>query len=207
MFHGGEQGVLGEPCRGRRSALLQQSSGFVERKKKQLIPTEKGLALFWAMPDQLKSAKLTAEWEDRLFSENSPVTATRPFFKREAAIFFVSSLNRWLNGISTPNAYQLREIAHYFGMPYDWFLEDGGGVPNADDLADITGFYKAIGPVFIQDSRSIHALRDRAGQNQVIAAHNGTFTPPSILDNLRQCQEEAGKSQGGAAPPSRDPER
>ena len=20
-------------------------------------------------------------------------------------------------------------------MPYDWFLEDGGGVPNADDLA------------------------------------------------------------------------
>ena len=46
----------------------------------------------------------------------------------------VPTVNRWLNGISTPNAYQLREIAHYFGMPYDWFLEDGG-VPNADDLA------------------------------------------------------------------------
>ena len=38
----------------------------MERKKKQLLPTEKGLALSWAMPDQLKSAKLTAEWEDRL---------------------------------------------------------------------------------------------------------------------------------------------
>ena len=47
----------------------------------------------------------------------------------------VPTVNRWLNGISTPNAYQLREIAHYFGMPYDWFLEDSGGVPNADDLA------------------------------------------------------------------------
>lgn len=47
----------------------------------------------------------------------------------------VPMVNRWLGGISTPNAYQLREIAHYFGMPYDWFLEDGGGVPNADDLA------------------------------------------------------------------------
>ncbi len=47
----------------------------------------------------------------------------------------VPTVNRWLNGISTPNAYQLREIAYYFGMPYDWFLEDGGGVPNADDLA------------------------------------------------------------------------
>ncbi len=47
----------------------------------------------------------------------------------------VPTVNRWLNGISTPNAYQLREIAHYFGMPYDWFLEDSGGVPNTDDLA------------------------------------------------------------------------
>lgn len=47
----------------------------------------------------------------------------------------VPTVNRWLNGISTPNAYQLREITHYFGMPYDWFLEADGGVPNADDLA------------------------------------------------------------------------
>ena len=47
----------------------------------------------------------------------------------------VPVVNRWLNGISTPNAYQLREITHYFGMPYDWFLEADGGVPNADDLA------------------------------------------------------------------------
>ena len=41
----------------------------------------------------------------------------------------VPAVNRWLNGISTPNAYQFRAIAHYFGMPYDWFLEDEGGVP------------------------------------------------------------------------------
>ena len=47
----------------------------------------------------------------------------------------VPTVNRWLNGISTPNVYQFREIAHFFGMPYDWFLEDGGGIPNTDDLA------------------------------------------------------------------------
>ena len=47
----------------------------------------------------------------------------------------VPTVNRWLNGISTPNAYQFRAIAHYFGMPYDWFLEAKGGIPNADDLA------------------------------------------------------------------------
>ena len=47
----------------------------------------------------------------------------------------VPTVNRWLNGISTPNAYQLREIVHYFGTPYDWFLEDKGGVPDAGNLA------------------------------------------------------------------------
>ena len=41
-------------------------SGYVERDGRQLIPTEKGLALCGTMPDQLKSAKLTAEWEERL---------------------------------------------------------------------------------------------------------------------------------------------
>ena len=47
----------------------------------------------------------------------------------------VPTVNRWLNGISTPNVYQFREIAHFFGMPYDWFLEDNGGIPDVDDLA------------------------------------------------------------------------
>ena len=47
----------------------------------------------------------------------------------------VPTVNRWLNGISTPNVYQFREIAHFFGMPYDWFLEDEDGRPDADDLA------------------------------------------------------------------------
>ena len=61
-----ERTGLGTPAT--RAATIEKlvKSGFVERKKKQLIPTEKGLALSWAMPDQLKSAKLTAEWEDRL---------------------------------------------------------------------------------------------------------------------------------------------
>ncbi len=41
-------------------------SGYAAREGRHLVPTEKGLALAWAMPDQLKSAKLTAEWEERL---------------------------------------------------------------------------------------------------------------------------------------------
>lgn len=47
----------------------------------------------------------------------------------------VPTVNRWLNGISTPNVYQFREIAHFFGLPYEWFTEDEGGIPNVDDLA------------------------------------------------------------------------
>ena len=47
----------------------------------------------------------------------------------------VPTVNRWLNGISTPNVYQFRAIAHLFGLPYEWFTEDEGGIPNVDDLA------------------------------------------------------------------------
>ena len=36
---------------------------FVQRKKKQLIPTEKGKNLIAVLPDNIKSPILTAEWE------------------------------------------------------------------------------------------------------------------------------------------------
>ena len=47
----------------------------------------------------------------------------------------VPTVNRWLNGISTPNVYQFRAIVHFFGLPYEWFTEDEGSIPNVDDLA------------------------------------------------------------------------
>ena len=61
-----ERKGLGTPAT--RAATIEKlvRSGFVERKKKQLIPTEKGMALVQVIPEQLKSAKLTAEWEERL---------------------------------------------------------------------------------------------------------------------------------------------
>ena len=42
------------------------SAGFVQRKKKQLIPTEKGTNLILVLPDNIKSPMLTAEWESML---------------------------------------------------------------------------------------------------------------------------------------------
>ena len=45
--------------------------------------------------------------------------------------------------------------------------------------------------------------------NHIDGIINNEAPKPSVLDTLRQCQEDAGKSQGGTAPPSpsRDPER
>ena len=51
----------------------------------------------------------------------------------------VPTVSRWINGISTPNVYQFREIAHFFGMPYDWFLDDECDPPDADRLAEKLG--------------------------------------------------------------------
>ena len=61
-----ERKGLGTPAT--RAGVIEKlvRSGFVERKKKQLLPTEKGTELIKVMPDALKSARLTAEWEERL---------------------------------------------------------------------------------------------------------------------------------------------
>ncbi|MBR0312908.1 MAG: DNA topoisomerase 3 [Oscillospiraceae bacterium] len=61
-----ERAGLGTPAT--RAGIIEKlmKSGFAERKKKQLVPTEKGTALIRVMPDTLKSAKLTADWEEKL---------------------------------------------------------------------------------------------------------------------------------------------
>ena len=61
-----ERKGLGTPAT--RAATLEKlvAAGFVERKKKQLIPTEKGTSLITVLPDNIKSPLLTAEWESRL---------------------------------------------------------------------------------------------------------------------------------------------
>lgn len=39
---------------------------FIQRKNKQIFPTEKGINLIKVLPDTVKSAKMTAEWEANL---------------------------------------------------------------------------------------------------------------------------------------------
>ena len=51
----------------------------------------------------------------------------------------VPVVNRWLNGSSAPDMYQFREIARFFGMPYEWFLDDRDDTPSAEELAALLG--------------------------------------------------------------------
>ena len=61
-----EKKGLGTPAT--RAAILEKlvSSGYVQRKGKQMIPTEDGVAAIRNIPDYLKSASMTAEWENEL---------------------------------------------------------------------------------------------------------------------------------------------
>ena len=61
-----ERKGLGTPAT--RAAVIEKlvKSGFVQRKRKQLIPTKNGNNLVCVLPDTLTSPQLTAEWENAL---------------------------------------------------------------------------------------------------------------------------------------------
>ena len=90
----------------------------------------------------------------------------------------VPTVNRWLNGIGTPNVYQFREIAHFFGMPYDWFLEDEGSIPNADDLAVKLG----LSPETIE---ALLAMASEGGNETALEAVDSTLCAAlAIIDGV-----------------------
>ena len=105
----------------------------------------------------------------------------------------VPTVNRWLNGISTPNVYQFREIAYFFGLPYDWFLEDEGSIPNVDDLATKLGL----------SPETVEALLELAGAEspEVLTAVDDAVcaviaTISAVYDDLLRVADEAAQKLG-----------
>ncbi len=105
----------------------------------------------------------------------------------------VPTVNRWLNGISTPNVYQFREIAYFFGLPYDWFLEDGGSIPDVDDLAAKLGL----------SPETVEALLELAGAEspEVLTAVDDAVcaviaTISAVYDDLLRVADEAAQNLG-----------
>ena len=79
-----ERKGLGTPAT--RAATLEKlvSAGFMQRKKKQLIPTEKGTNLILVLPDNIKSPTLTAEWESMLKQVERGELAAESFMEQIA---------------------------------------------------------------------------------------------------------------------------
>ena len=67
-IEGAERTGLGTPAT--RAGVLEKlvRGGFLERKGRQLLPTKKGFNLIVVLPDSVKSARLTAQWESGLKS-------------------------------------------------------------------------------------------------------------------------------------------
>ena len=77
-----EKKGLGTPAT--RAAIIEGlvKREYIERKNKQLIATDKGVNLIKVVPDEVKSPKMTAEWETDLQSIEKGVNAAGSFMKQ-----------------------------------------------------------------------------------------------------------------------------
>lgn len=68
LEEGVERKGLGTPAT--RASIIEKliSSGYAVRKKKQILATEAGIEMISLMPEYLVSAKMTADWENRLLA-------------------------------------------------------------------------------------------------------------------------------------------
>jgi DNA-binding XRE family transcriptional regulator len=48
-------------------------------------------------------------------------------------------VRRWENGAASPDVYQFQQIADFFSLPYTWFLDDRGDLPDIWAIADRLG--------------------------------------------------------------------
>ena len=93
-----ERRGLGTPAT--RAAIIEKliSTGFIERKKKNIISTDKGKNIIAVLPDMLTSPKLTAEWEHKLMQIQRGELSGEKFMKGIAA--FITEI---VKENSTPN--------------------------------------------------------------------------------------------------------
>ena len=51
----------------------------------------------------------------------------------------VKTVREWESGEKIPDVYQFREIANFFELPYEWFLDGTDGMPDTSALAELLG--------------------------------------------------------------------
>ncbi len=98
----------------------------------------------------------------------------------------LSTICRWLNGICAPDVYQFQEIARFFGVSYDWFLGDAGGVPDAEELAARLG----LSPDTVEDLIEMAKTESPEVLEALDSAvHNVISVVDAVYDDLVRCVE------------------
>jgi DNA topoisomerase-3 len=103
-----ERKGLGTPAT--RAGVIEKliGSGFAERRKKLLVPTDKGRNLIAILPAELKSPLLTAEWEQKLLAVQRGELDAAAFMEGIAAL---------TRGLVAAHAAPLPEYANLFAPP------------------------------------------------------------------------------------------
>lgn len=104
-----ERTGLGTPAT--RAGVLEKlvRGGFLERKGRQLLPTKKGFNLIVVLPDTMKSAHLTAQWEAELKAVERGEQASAVFL--EGIEKLISDLVAQYHAVSADTSlFQQREV-------------------------------------------------------------------------------------------------
>lgn len=112
-----ERKGIGTPAT--RASIIETlvKSGFLERKGKLLLPTDKGVNLTKILPDSVKSPKLTAEWEHSLKGVEGGGVSGGDFMK---------SINAFVGDIINSNNAAIAEYQALF--PSERFAKEAGEI-------------------------------------------------------------------------------
>lgn len=163
-----EKKGLGTPATPASMIEKLVSSKYLERKGKQLIPTDAGINLICVLPEKVKSAKMTAEWENALMEME------RGKVRSEA---FLDDINQWVRQLITD---LLEEIVASINATE---------VEPCDRLTDGVYHYDPIDRVFEKASAFEERLAKKAEAER-------NEKKQSIMDKLGE-KKEASKAMTG----------
>lgn len=94
----------------------------------------------------------------------------------------VPVVSRWLNGASVPDIYQFRDIARFFEMPYDWFLEDWDSAANIKELAVLLG-------LSVDTVENLLSLAENENPDVMEAIDDSIYAATSAVMAMRKDQQ------------------
>lgn len=94
-----------------------------------------------------------------------------------------SVVQRWEEGAASPNVYQFREIAAFFGLPYEWFLDGTDGVPDPIQMSGLLGLRE-------ETVEALMELADSEPEEVLDAVDDAVYGVLSAVAAVRDDMEE-----------------